>query len=462
MRAFTLLVALLLTACAANRAPVPHDAAAHAVIGVESRQLDPAFWIRRQPDAQRTILDARAIDSQNARLERLDPSVHDFEALPEELSADQVRGWILQLSGRPDRPLFDEQGAAIGDAQLEALEGSLALDAIPAKQASRYGLIVRRADLRTFPTRMRVFDSSDDTDIDRFQETALFPGAAVLIAHESRDGAWYFVVSSVYAAWIEKSFVAMGPRQQVLDYTHRTPYLVVTGSTARTVHTREQPAVSELQLDMGVRVPVLDDWPANRPVNGQHPYTGHVIELPVRADDGSLAFRPALLPMTADVTQGYLALNRANLLRQSFKFLGERYGWGHSYNARDCSGFVSDVYRSFGVKLPRNTRDQGVSPALNRVAFTSADSHEARLAALRGLQVGDLIYIPGHVMMVIGRIDGAPYVIHDTVGISYRNGDGGVTRVSLNEVSVTPVVPLLFRDGSPLVDGITNILRIRP
>ena len=72
-----------------------------------------------------------------------------------------------------------------------------------------------------------------------------------------------------------------------------------------------------------------------------------------------------------DVATDYLPLTRANVLRQSFKFLGERYGWGHSYNARDCSGFVSEVYRSFGVQLPRNTRDQGVSPALNRIEFTA-------------------------------------------------------------------------------------------
>ena len=44
-------------------------------------------------------------------------------------------------------------------------------------------------------------------------------------------------------------------------------------------------------------------------------------------------------------------------------FLGERYGWGHRYNGRDCSGFVSEVYQSMGVQLPRNTSDQSVSPA---------------------------------------------------------------------------------------------------
>ena len=106
---------------------------------------------------------------------------------------------------------------------------------------------------------------------------------------------------------------------------------------------------------------------------------------------------------------------------------------------------MSEVYRSFGVQLPRNTRDQGVSPALNRIAFTADDDHEKRLAVLRELQVGDLIYIPGHVMMVIGHDGGVPYVIHDTTGITYRDADGAVTRVHLNGVSVTPLTPLLGR-----------------
>ncbi len=225
--------------------------------------------------------------------------------------------------------------------------------------------------------------------------------------------------------------------------------------------TPERPEVSELQLEMGQRLPVLSDWPAEKPVNGQHPYTAHVVELPMRAADGSLHFAPALLPRTADVAADYLPLTRANLIRQSFKFLGERYGWGHSYNARDCSGFVSEVYRSFGVQLPRNTRDQGVSPALNRIAFTADDDHEKRLAVLRELQVGDLIYIPGHVMMVIGHDGGAPYVIHDTTGITYRDADGVVTRVHLNGVSVTPLLPLLGGKEQPTVDRIYSIQRIR-
>jgi len=306
-----------------------------------------------------------------------------------------------------------------------------------------------------------VFSKPGDTDIDRFQENALFPGTPVIVAHESRDGRWWFVVSPLYAAWIEKDAVAIGAAQQVFDYTRKQPYLVVTGAKAHTVHSPERPEVSELQLDMGVRVPVLADWPDNKPVNGQHPYTAYVVELPYRDGKGSLQFTPALVPKISDVAAGYLPLTRANLLRQGFKFLGERYGWGHSYNTRDCSGFVSEVYRSFGVQLPRNTRDQGISPAFNRITLTEADTHEARIAILKQLQIGDLVYIPGHVMMVIGHEGGLPYIIHDTTGVSYRDANGEIVRADLNAVSVTPLVPLLLGEDQPMIDRIYSIQRIR-
>ena len=452
--------AVLLGACtapAARKATAPP----HAVVGVEEPQLNADYWIDRQSHPSRVILDAAAIAAQNRRLVETDASVHDLAALPAALPRATIAGWVEDLSSRPDKALYDERGEPVPAATLDALVADANAAAIPDATPVRYGLVVRRADLRAFPTRLRVFTSRGDTDIDRFQESALFPGTPVALVHASRDGRWWFVASPLYAAWIEKDHVAEGERAQVLGYADKEPHLVVVGTAARTVHTPERPDVSELQLDMGVRVPVLAQWPADRPVNGQHPYTSHVIELPARDANGRLEFVPALLPKTNETSSDYLPLTAAHLLQQGFKFLGERYGWGHSYNARDCSGFVSEIYRSFGVTLPRNTRDMAVSPALNRLAFTERDDAAARLAALRALEAGDLIFIPGHVMMVIGHVDGEPYVIHDTTGISYRNDKGEMTRVHLNAVSVSPLTPLLLNENTSYIDRIYSIQRIR-
>ena len=213
---------------------------------------------------------------------------------------------------------------------------------------------------------------------------------------------------------------------------------------------------------MGVRLPLVLELPVDGLVNGQHPGFSHAVELPVRNDDGTLAVRPALIPRSAGVSSDYLPFTRANLLRQAFKFLGERYGWGHSFNSRDCSGFVSEVYRSMGILLPRNTSAQSVSPALDRIALDPAMPHADRLELLRKTQVGDLIYIPGHVMMVIGHEDGETWVIHDTAGMSYRDGNGELQRLTLNGVVVTPVLPMLSNAHESTIDRITNIQRIRP
>ena len=434
----------------------------HGVIGVESDQLDADFWIRRLDQAHAIILDKAAIAAQNARVLHEDPSMHVLAAIPDELPRKQVLAWIDGLSTRPTRALFDAGGKPVSESTLDELMRNIDRDAIPELQARRPGLVVKRAAMRTLPTLLRVFSKAGDTDIDRFQESALFPGTPVMIVHASHDGQWLFVVSARYAAWIEASAVAAGSAAQVDAYASPARYRIITGATAQTVFTPELPAVSKLQLDMGVRVPVLADWPADKLVNGQHPYAAHVIELPVRLADGSLDLVPALLQKNAESSADYLPLNEANIIRQAFRFLGERYGWGHDYDARDCSGFVSEVYQSMGVLMPRNTRDQGISPALRKRLFTAAYDSATRMSAALALQPGDLVYIPAHVMMVIGNIDGQPCVILDATGLRYRRDDGSLRRIALNGVSVSPLLPLQFSEKETYIDRMTSIVTMRP
>lgn len=464
MRLTVLLLGLVLTLPGALSARAPAAATPPlAVPGLSEAQLSPDYWLDALAEPDRIILTPAQIAQQNARMVAEEPSIFDLEALPARLSGDQVSGWIQDLASLPTRDLFDEQGRKVEADVLAAIGANRALDAVPADQATRYGMAVQRADLRAFPTRLRVFHSADDSDIDRFQESALFPGDPLVITHESADGEWLFVVSQRYAAWIERQYVAEGARDAVLAWGRSDAFLVVTGATAHTVYTPENPRVSDVQLEMGLRVPVLEDWPPLDPVNGQLASAHHVIQLPVRNDDGTLAFEPALLPRSADVADDYLPLTEANLIRQSFKFLGERYGWGHSYGTRDCSGFVSEIYRSFGVLLPRNTSRQSVTPALNRLAFSADDSHQARIDALAEARVGDLVFIPGHVMMILGHVDGEPVAIHDTAGMSWLpDPDGELVRLRLNGVVVTPILPMMSNATTPTTDRITNIQRIRP
>ena len=448
-------------ACAPARAvdvlPIPPS----GVIGTNDAMLSPDYWVARAVAPDRVILDKAAIDALNARVLASDPSMYDLSKLGAELPKAQVEPWLGKVGKLPAKPLFDAEDQPVPKAAIDAAVANQALDRIPPRVTPRYGLVVRRVSMRNFPSALRVFPGKGLQDFEQFQESTVFPGDPVAVVHTSADGRWFFVVSPRYAAWVEADAIAVGSREQVLGYAAKAPYRVITGDKLRTVYTPEAPEVSETQLDMGLRIP-LAELPPDQPVNGQGPYAAWTLSLPTRAQDGSLRLQPALLQRKLDSAPEYLPLTRANLIRQAFKFLGERYGWGHLYNGRDCSGFVSDVYRSMGVQLPRNSGDQARSPALEHRLFGPEDSHEARMRALADAQVGDLIYIPGHVMMFLGRVDGEPYVIQDVGGLVFRDGEGKMRWTKTNEVSVTPLLPLLVDEKLSYVDAMTSLVRIRP
>jgi cell wall-associated NlpC family hydrolase len=177
----------------------------------------------------------------------------------------------------------------------------------------------------------------------------------------------------------------------------------------------------------------------------------------MRDANGRLQLVPALVPRGSDARVGDLPLSRANLLRQAFKLLGERYGWGHDDDGRDCSGFLSDVFATFGVRMPRNTGDQAKTTVFSHERFDESASRAERMRAVAALQVGDLVYIPGHVLMVVGFEHGEPWVIHDVQGVSLRDGDA-LRRIPLNGVSVTPLLPLQFDAGHDYIDRMTAIV----
>ena len=175
----------------------------------------------------------------------------------------------------------------------------------------------------------------------------------------------------------------------------------------------------------------------------------------------SFGFEFALIPKVKDVHLGYLPYTEANIINQSFKFLGERYGWGHRYSGRDCTGFVSEVYKTFGILMPRNSGNQGRGPVGYNSRFDTGTKRSAKISVLSEARVGDLIYIPGHVMMVLGHEAGETWLIHDITGAGYMGADGSVKREVLNGVSITPMLPLHRSEDVSYLDLVSNIKSIR-
>lgn len=424
------------------------------VTGVEPAHLTPQFWLALLDQPDRAILSPAAVAAYNARVTRFDPHVHDLGLLPAVLSGDAVVALIRAFSDLPACTLYDVDGLPIQESVLRSLVDDLALASVPADVHVRFGLAVRRAALRTFPTTLSAFTRKGDTDVDRLQESALVPGTPVAVLHASRDGQWCFVEAPRYRAWVRKQDVGIGSRDRVFGYCARAPSVVITGAV---VHTS-----SDVQLDMGTRVPLAADQEAFESSGTPPACDAFSIELPARDDNGGLVFVRARLPNRSDARLDYLPLTRANIIKQAFKFVGERYCWGNVNNGRDCSGFVSDVYRSMGVLMPRNTHAQSASPAADRRTFDASASDAERKRAVELLEVGDLIYVPGHVTMMIGRVHGQPYVIHNTLEVALLGLGDEFECTEPKAVTVTPLLPLLTDDRQRFIDCMTAIVRIGP
>ncbi|WP_342379526.1 SH3 domain-containing protein [Myxococcus stipitatus] len=460
MRTLSLAVVGLTASISACATPSTLAVSPAGVPAFHEDMLSPEFWIRRAPSPDEVLLDAHQVTEKRRRAFGPEGGLVDLKQVPATLTRAQVARWLQDAQQSPIQAVIDEQGRPVTEAMLEQLRQNTAAAHIPEAVPARYGLSVRRTPLRTLPSTQRFHAGEDLRDYESLQAGILFPGEPVVIAHHSADQQWLFVLTTQGPAWVQREAVAEGTADAVFSYVERAPGRVVTGDQVRTVFTPEAPRVSELELDMGVALPRAEVSPGE-PVNGASSYASWPVVLPVREQDGSLAFQSALLRRTADSAPGYLPLTRANILRQAFKFLGERYGWGHQFNARDCSGLTSEVYRSMGLFLPPNSGQQGRSAALNHRFFTAQDSHAERLRALAQAQVGDLIVVPGHVLMVIGHVDGKPYVIQDVPYAVFKDpATQQLRKTKLNQVSVTPLLPLYADDTTLYVDAMTSLVHV--
>lgn len=96
------------------------------------------------------------------------------------------------------------------------------------------------------------------------------------------------------------------------------------------------------------------------------------------------------------------------IIKEARKFLGTPYLWGGvTPFGFDCSGLVQMVYKTLGLTLPRDSKDQ-------RNCGTKVDIGQAK--------TGDLLLFKGHVAIAIDRYK----LIHSSLGA------GGVAINSLN------------------------------
>lgn len=429
---------------------------------VKLSMLEEAFWGTAQDrEKDRELLSLAQI----SQINRDNPNLITTDTgnefvlteLEEEISALVVKE-LLTADTRPKQP---EKRFVDGEPTTEEYWDALITnnneELSSDKLLVRFGFCVNHSVLKKFPTDDFIGKTAEDLLYDENARAECPAYAPVAVLHESLDGEWYYVACCNYAGWIRKENIALcESKESWLDRQNPEEFLVVTGRELRLLSEPYQEATSELLLAMGTVLPLVPIEEAPEEFYGRMSYGSYIVCVPVRTEEGMIDDAFVLVPVSEDVSVGYLPYTQENLKEQLFKWQGDRYGWAGMYQANDCSGFVREVFACFGFDFPRSAKVQITLSGMKHIDVAGM-TEEEKLALLETLPLGSLLYFEGHIMVYLGMSEEIPYVISAVGSWATPDMQEGES-LSVNSVVINSLTGTTRKDGSSWLKHITEVL----
>lgn len=369
----------------------------------DPQRLDPGFWLARIPDADAPLLAPAQIAAFNAHVQQT-LALPDPLDLPDTLPADDILARMAQAAPQT-RPLYGGDGAPAAPERLDGLLAALR-PPLPARVPLQFGLATRTAPARALPADALLTAEPLAFQTNLVQETVVDVGWPLAITATSADSRWCFCLTPLYWGWVPRDAIAIASREAAHVYRRAAAAdFIVTTASRGLVGTEHGGGVMP---QMGTRLPLLDESAAAWRVRLPAAHNGRLHETVGTVSRAAGAFARGWLPATP-----------RTLLTAAFALLGEPYAWGGmrmEQFGRDCSRLVQDVYALAGVALPRNSGQQRQVGAPRLDLPPAAPLAERRALIAAHARPGDILWLPGHVMLCVGAVDGEPHVIHAAGG----------------------------------------------
>lgn len=311
---------------------------------------------------------------------------------------------------------FDAAGRIYNDAVYKSIRTNANEEAFGLISAP--AITVKNALLRNIPSDLPIFgDPSEPGEGEPFDyaaNSAVSVGYPMLLSHYSRDGAWAFVRNDGVWGWIRSDAIKRISPQQADIYANskfitilREGAIVYDESGAELFRARTGtilPYDFSGESDLGGTLGVQSGFGGEilMQFSGKRYFVG--------AEDARLWPAP---------------LDEQNSKIVAASLLGQKYGWGGYKFLRDCSLMTKDFLANFGLWLPRNSKAQSGRGERFSLAGMSADE-KLSFIGKNGVAYKTLLYMPGHVMLYVGQVDGEPAVLHDIWGLHTIGGGRAV------------------------------------
>ena len=420
---------------------IPQGSFAQSRLPNVSQEMERSdFWIKKIRDPERLILSAGEIREMNERnLNNQNLYLFNVKEQKPSLTRDEMLALFKEDwegFARPEGTRYGRNGKPLTLSFWNDLDQKLNKESVSENHPLHFGLVVKRTDIRVFPTHDACKVVPDEEGFDVFQHSTISPGSLVGVYHSTKDGLWTYVQTHFVRGWIRSKDLAIArDKREALDYDALDQRLVATGSVVKVF---ADPAGRELAFcaQMGTSFP----WGVSPDTTAKY----YVVKIPTRETDGRLAFRMGYVSKSEDVHPDFLPFNQQNVARQAFKMLHEPYGWGETDEGRDCSRFIMDLFASFEIVMPRNSKYQAMIGE-DLGAKETMRTGEKRRILDQATPLTTLLRLPGHIMLYLGKHGGRYYAIHSLWSIQKTDPSGLVLskigRVVVSDLSLGESAP---------------------
>ncbi len=419
---------------------------------VKSEMCVASFWHEKESCSDEIVMTAEEIAAFNrAVLETPKTYTNDLAKVEgtyngtelAELNANFPSPSGLYLNGEP-----------VPESYYEAIRENIRNSPVTEEMPYRFGFAVNRTVMKAYPYEDYLSDDPSDPEWDNLVSSGVAVNEPLVLLFTTGDGKFTMARSQCCSGWVPTEDIGVcANKAEWENYRNPENILVVTGEKVY-LEPSADADLNEKMLTMGTVLPLVTDETGT--VSYRLPWNNYVVKMPARNGDGSFYQKDALIPANRDVNVGYLPYSTANVVTQAFKSLGNRYGWGGMMNSQDCSSYAREVYRCFGLEIPRNTTWQSAMPA--DVTVMSDMTDDEKKAVLDTLPAGAILIFPGHEMLYLGKDNGLYYTINDVSSLVPPDQPGVIVKprsVIVNDLST------LRANGSTWLGNLSHAVVIK-
>lgn len=295
-------------------------------------------------------------------------------------------------------------------------------------------ITVRPTDIRVMPSQEPAFydyqKPGEGFPFDMFQNSLLPANTPILLTHVSKDKAWFLAQTATVSGWVNTFDIARIDSQFVNKFK-RHPFVV---SLQDSVPIKDKNGQFRFMANLGTIFPLLDQDKAN-----------FQVALAGKNLNGSASLLTSFLPTRCSALFP-LSLSPRNIAVIAGEMINQPYGWGGLYHNRDCSATIQDLFKVFGLLLPRNSSQQAKSGHV--ISLESKTPQEKRnLIKTKAIPFFSFLSLPGHIMLYLGMYKQQILVFHNIWGIRTWDLAHGQGRYIVGRSVITTLTP-----GSNLIN----------